>query len=136
LIAAIIAALLLALAPVYAPANFLSGTGVADAGRTGVTIEFAVAARSASWPVAGDVVSFRVGTTGVKARDLNSLWVANKCSQDGVLVYAEYLPVSDSLAGPFLLSWGGGTASCTAYVWKFPASETPLRGASMTYTAF
>jgi hypothetical protein len=35
LIAAIIAALLLALAPVYAPANFLSGTGVADAARGG-----------------------------------------------------------------------------------------------------
>jgi hypothetical protein len=137
LIAAIIAMVALAMSAVYRPAGFVAGVADADAAPTrGVTIAFANAARtSAGWPVAGDDVSFRVGTDGVKTRDLAKLWVANKCSQDGSLVYAQYLAVHNGQAGPFELSWGGGTASCTAYVWMFPSSESPLKGASMDYDA-
>ena len=71
------------------------------------------------------------------------LWVVNKCFLAGVLVNAEYHAVvwnaseATGGAGPFEI---GGvhvgqddipvpwvSDSCTAYVWKFPASETPER---------
>ena len=136
LIAAIVATVALALSAVYKPAGFVAGVDDAHAASRGVTIAFAnAAARTAGWPAAGDAVSFRIGTDGVKARDVNSLWVANKCSQNGKIVYTQYLAVHDGQAGTFDLSWGGGGASCTAYVWMFPNSETPLKGASMDYDA-
>jgi len=136
LIAAIVASL--AFAASLALGRAPAGAGSVLAGvRGGVTIAFANAAArtDSSWPAAGDSVSFRIGTDGVKARDVNKLWVANKCRQDGEVVYAQYLPVKDGLAGGFDLSWGGGAASCSAYVWMFPSSETPIRGASMSYDA-
>jgi len=79
-------------------------------------------------------VTFAV-TANVKERDLYSLWVANKCRQDGVGVYIEAQPVHSGLAGPFTLNWtGGGAAECTAWVWIFPDSGTALSGGSMTYS--
>jgi hypothetical protein len=136
LIAAIIAAIALSLSAVYKPAAFVAGVGNAQAARAGVSIAFANSAvATTSWPTVGDAVSFRVGTAGIKTGDIAKLWVANKCSQGGTVVYAQYLAVHDGLAGPFGLSWAGGGASCTAYVWMFPSSETPLKGASMSYTA-
>lgn len=95
-------------------------------------------------PRIGDQVSFLISAPSVKERDLYYLWVANKCSQDGTLVLAEYLPVEWTditqrvgNSGPFTLwstaEWTGGLVSCTTYVWKFPSSETPLKGASVTY---
>jgi hypothetical protein len=112
-------------------------------GKGGVTatIEFAntsgtFTAASATWPAKGDTVSFAVSASVHKERDLYLLWVANKCFQDGTIVYAEHHPVTDGLSGPFTLGWrGDGAAECTAYVWMFPDTETPLRGASMTYSA-
>ena len=136
LVAAIVATTALALSAVYKPAGFVSGLGDVDAGgRSGVTIALAGNARSSGdWPAAGDAVSFVVGTGPVKDRDLYKLWVANKCSQDGDVVYVEHEPVHDGKAGPFSLSFDGA-ASCRAYVWMFPNSEAPLKGASMAYDA-
>jgi hypothetical protein len=105
------------------------------AGHNTATIAFATAqALSESGPSWGDTVTFAV-TANVKERDLNSLWVANKCRQDGVAVYFEHQPVHFGLAGPFTLnSTGGRAAECTAYVWIFPDSGTALSGGSMNYS--
>jgi len=120
-----------------------SGSALAARGGNGdgtghntATIAFATTQTlsAESGPSAGDAVTFAV-TANVKERDLYSLWVANKCSQDGVSVYVQHLPVHSGLAGPFTPNWtGGGAAECTAYVWMFPDSETALRGGSMTYS--
>lgn len=100
------------------------------------TIAFATAQTMSaeSGPSAGDPVTFAV-TASVKERDLYRLWAANKCSQDGVVVYVQHQPVYSGLVGPFTLNWtGGGAAECTAYVWMFPDSETALSGGSMNYS--
>lgn len=97
-------------------------------------------ARTTSY-AAGQSMSFGVDPSGVKDRDLYTLWVANLCTQDGVNTYAEYQPVTYSSyrvgqAGPFTLSsvgWTGSPAQCTAFVWKFPDNYTPLAGATVTY---
>jgi hypothetical protein len=112
-------------------------------GKGGVTatIEFANAsgtftAASATWPAKGDTVSFAVSASVHKERDLYNLWVANKCSQNGVPVYQEYHGVLNGLSGPFTLDWpNGGAAECTAYVWIFPDPETAVAGGSMSYSA-
>jgi hypothetical protein len=136
LVAAIVATAALALSAVYRPAGFVAGLGDVDAGRPSVSISFASSARSGDgWPTAGSVVYFEVGTGSVKARDVPKLWVANKCRQGGDVVYAQYEPVHDGLAGPFAWSFDGA-ASCVAYVWMFPNSESPLRGGSMEYAAY
>jgi len=132
--------LLIAVASALMVSILASGSALAARGGNGggtphtATIAFATAqALSESGPGAGDSVTFAV-TANVKERDLYSLWVANKCSQDGVVVYVQHQPVYSGLAGPFTLNWtGGGAAECTAYVWMFPDSETALRGASMNY---
>jgi len=86
-----------------------------------------------SGPVAG---SFAITVSGGKANDAYSIWVAQKCYASGVVVSAVYLPVvwdqqttfpSTGSAGPFAAN---GT-TCTAYTWKYPASQTPL--ASVTF---
>ena len=85
-----------------------------------------------------DTVSFSVSRDIVKKKsDLYSLWVGNKCYVGGNLVSTEYQgvqwPISgDGYAGLFSLNSSRG-AECTAYVWKFPSSETPLKDASVTY---
>src|SRR5207247_4925253 len=79
-------------------------------------------------PVYGYGVIFRVAQKGYE--NPYNLWVANKCSQDGVVVSARYsaiywrdLPPTTGIAGPIALSWTGGSADCTAYVYRFPDIE-------------
>ncbi len=140
LIAALVAAVALFFSPVYAPAKFLAGTDNAFAGGRQVASIALVAptgaATTANWPAAGSQVSFSV-TANVKASDVYKLWVANQCFQDGTKVYAQYQAVQNWIAGPFTLSWGGGgTASCTAFVFTYPMTATPLSGGTTTYTAW
>ena len=92
-----------------------------------------LAASLGSWPSVGDSVSFAV-SANVKASDVYSLWVANYCYQDGVAVYQQFVPVQSGTAGPFTLSWSGGAASCTAYVFLFPNTASPLSGGSLSYS--
>lgn len=92
-----------------------------------------LAAIGPAWPSVGNYVSFSV-TANVKTNDVSSLWVANWCYQNGVAIYAQFLPVQSWVAGPFALSWSGGAASCNAYVFLFPYTHTPLSGGSLTYT--
>jgi hypothetical protein len=113
--------------------------GPAHAAKVSATISLAGQSGLAAAPHAGGTVSFAVSATAVKQSDLYYLWVANLCYQNGNLVSAKYLPVQNpgpnGLAGSFSLDWsGGGAAQCTAYVWMFPQSSTPLKGALMTYT--
>jgi hypothetical protein len=136
LVAAIIATVALAMSAVYKPAGFVAGVGEAQAAKVTASISFANAARTdGAWPANGDRVSFAVDTDVRKSSDLYKLWVANKCYQDGTLEYAEYQPVLDGVSGPFTLSWGDGGATCKAYVFLHPYTQTPLRGASMSYSA-
>lgn len=113
--------------------------GAAYAAKVSATISLAGQSSLPAAPAAGGTVSFAVSATAVKQSDLYYLWVANLCYQDGNLVSAKYLPVQhpgpNGLAGSFSLDWpGGGAAQCTAYVWMFPQSSTPLKGATMTYS--
>ena len=91
------------------------------------------ASTTSAWPSAGSTVSFTV-TANVKASSVPYLWVANWCYQDGVAVYAEFQGVQSWSAGPFTLSWNGGAAQCTAYVFLFPNTNTPLPGGTMSYS--
>jgi hypothetical protein len=135
LIAAILGLAALAMSAVYKPAGLIAGLDTVQAGRSTVSISFASQPRTdASWPSAGSAVYFSVGTGSVRDRDIPKLWVANKCSQDGELIYAQYEAVHDGLAGPFGLAFDG-SASCRAYVWMFPSSEAPLKSGSMEYVA-
>ena len=84
-------------------------------------------------------VTFTVTQQNYKNQYL--LWVANKCSLGGVLVNAEYQAVvwqsgeAVGSAGPFetsgvhvgsdLIPVPWASDSCTAYVWEYPASQTP-----------
>jgi len=114
--------------------------GPANAAKVSATISFAnKTGFAAAAPAAGGGVSFAVNASAVKQSDLYYLWVANLCYQNGNLVSAKYLAVQNpgpnGLAGEFKLDWaGGGAAQCTAYVWMFPQSSTPLKGASMNYS--
>ena len=88
-------------------------------------------------PVYGQNIVFRVTQEGVKSPYL--LWVANVCSQNGSAVSARYmaiywkdLPPANGTAGPFILSWTGGSADCTAYVYESPYKDEPL--ASFSYS--
>ena len=93
--------------------------------------------KPASTPVYGFGLTFKVTQKGYENPYL--FWVANKCSVNGILVSTRYMAVSwqnvpprAGTSGPFTLSWLGGSAACTAYVYESPNSETPL--ASMTYS--
>jgi len=138
----LIAAALAVMVSILASGSALAARGGngEGAGRNTATITFAttqtaLADSADSGPSRGDAVTFAV-TANLKERDLYRLWVANKCSQDGVVVYVQHQPVYSELAGPFTLNWtGGGAAECTAYVWMFPDSETALSGGSMNYSA-
>jgi hypothetical protein len=113
----------------------LAGKGGGGGGMNTATISFAGSSASATTlHKAGDLVGFAVNAN-VKDSDLYKLWVANRCSQNGTLVYAQDAPVYNGYAGEFTLAVpNGGAADCTAYVWLFPNSGSPLRGGSMTYS--
>ena len=82
--------------------------------------------------VTGDSVSFSVD---VSAKNIGSLWVANKCRVDGSLVSVQHQPVIDGVAGPFSLAAAAGGGECRAYAWEYPNSGSPIRGAELTYVA-
>jgi hypothetical protein len=107
----------------------------AEAARIRASIAFAGGDASATGvitPNAGQEVSFAVTAAVSKESDLYSLWVANKCFSGSSLISAEYQPVHSTVASGFTIP--AAATSCTAYAWQFPNSETPLRGASMTYS--
>jgi len=103
LVAAIIAGLLLALSPVYQPADFLAGTESAQAGRG-----------SGSITVPDGTFA---GTTTATVNPGGNAWVRGRCYQGGVLVYEEYVRVDASNQAVLTLgptpSWTGGDALCT-----------------------
>jgi len=143
LIVAIVAALVFAAAIVTL--GNPAGATDALAGRVVATIEFdSSTARTAGSPSFADSVGFRVDAQVSKDSDLYLLWVANKCYQGGKLVSVEYLPVKDAHAGEFTLgpapmnggpqgNWSSGAATCKSYVWMYPDTSKPIRGASMSY---
>jgi hypothetical protein len=121
---ALIAVLCFALSAV--PAFGAKGTG----GGNTATIAFAGAgAAPVAAPASGSQVSFAV-TANVKPTDVYNLWVSNVCSQNGVVVSAEYHPVQNWVAGSFTT----GGSQCTAMVTLFPDVWTALKGGSMTYS--
>jgi hypothetical protein len=78
----------------------------------------------------GDEVSFTV-TEPARA----SLWVSNRCYQDGAVVSSGSIAVVDNVAGPFSLTWdGGGAAECWTYTWAFPNASQPLRDTEFWYS--
>ena len=84
-------------------------------------------------------VTFAVTRSGGKANDAYKLWVANKCYANGEVVAAQYNAVTWYGGGEFPTTgkaegFSASGTSCTAYVWEFPSSETPLPRASTTYS--
>jgi hypothetical protein len=105
LIAAILAALLLALAPVYGPARTLTGAGVADAARVSGHI-------TVPDGVFGGTTTATVNPGGEK------VWVHARCWQDGTLVYEQYVKVDANNQAVLNLGptpmWTSGAADCDA----------------------
>ena len=108
--------------------------GVKGKPSTSGAITSSIISLNESSPRFGGTVSFTVNAD--PSTNIYILWAANKCSQGGVIVYAEYQPVQNGQAGPFTLSWAdGGAADCEAYVWLFPDPATPITDGLMTYSA-
>ena len=117
LVVAIIAAILVALSPVYAPARDLAGTGDAAATTSWIAIR-GTTALAASAPRLGAAVAFDAGYP----KTVRNPRVAVKCYQDGVLVYAEAGGVDESFVlGGGSSDWlrSGGSASCEADLFYF-----------------
>ena len=135
---AIIAAILLALSPVYKPADFLAGTGDAHAAaaKGDPWISLNEAARVAA-PSLGSTVSFSTGYP----KTVRNPRIEVLCSQDGRLVYGEAGGVDDSfLLGGGGSRWkdGGGSADCTANLFYFgwkAGTQTYVRLASTSFSA-
>jgi hypothetical protein len=124
LIAAIIAALLLALSPFYAPASTLVGSQGVDAAK----------------PVSGHLTIPDGIFTGTTTADANpggdNAWVMAECFQSGTVVYRQYVKVDANNQAVLRLgptpSWTSGGATCRAdegtFVkggrWKVLASTT------------
>lgn len=133
LVAAIVAALALALSPLYGPARTITGAGGADAARLAVTISLAGDARTSPDAVSGDV-AFEL-TRSASSDEV--LWVTNWCfDASGAVVERLDLPVRwgtsaslDGVAGPFATA---GT-DCTAYATWRPWQDRGIRGASVDY---
>jgi hypothetical protein len=104
LIAALLAALLLALAPLHGLAHSLTGAGVASAGR--VTGHISVPD--------GVFGGITIATTNPGG----DVWVYARCFQQGASVYAEVAPVGANNQATLTLGptprWTGGAATCTA----------------------
>ena len=120
LFAAIVAALALALGPVYAPAKLVAGGGIADAGRAGgntITIVGMSGASRVAATYGSDVTTY-----STLARDYYLVYVRVTCSQDGAGVYESWRNIKTgtwdtSGYATFSLSsssWTGGAADCTA----------------------
>jgi hypothetical protein len=106
LIAAIVAALALALSPLYGPARTITGAGGVDAGRGGHGII------SVPDGFFGGTVTATANPGGTDA------WARAFCYQDGQMVYGQYVVVNADNVATFRLGptqvWTGGYASCTA----------------------
>jgi hypothetical protein len=109
LVAAIIAGVLLALSPIYAPARDLAGTGDA------------AAARSSGHITVDGPVSYGGTTTATVNPGGTDVYVFVQCyapNMDGKYVYAAYSPVNSrnvASIGPLASAlWTSGGASCTA----------------------
>ena len=106
LIAAILAALLLALAPIYKPADTLVGTqdvGAAPRNSGHITVPDGVF---------GGTTEATVNPGG------DTIWVMAECWQNAQVVYRQYVKVGDDNVATLTLgptpSWQGGAASCSA----------------------
>ena len=103
IIVGIVAALLLALSPVFAPAEDLAGINGANArGGANITVPDGRFA----------------GTTTATLNPGGAVWAFAQCYQDGTLVYAQYVKNNSSNTATFTLGptpmWQGGAANCTA----------------------
>jgi hypothetical protein len=119
IIFAIIAALLLALSPIYEPADFLAGTRDARAAalKGDSWIRLNETARIAA-PSLGSTITFATGYP----KTVKNPRIEVLCSQDGRLVYGEAGGTSDSFllgGGGSLWKDGGGAAECTANLFFF-----------------
>lgn len=104
LIAGIVAALLLALSPVFKPAADLAGPQAVLAGRSG----------NISVPDG----AFAGTTTATVNPGGSGTWAYARCYQDGTLVYAQYVRANSDNQAMFTLGptpmWQSGAADCTA----------------------
>lgn len=102
IIVGIVAALLLALSPMFKPAEDLAGINGVNAGRGTITVPDGVYG----------------GTTTATLNPGGTVWAFAQCYQDGTLVYAQYVKASSTNTATFTLGptpmWQGGDADCTA----------------------
>jgi hypothetical protein len=103
IILGIVAALLLAMSPLFKPAADLAGiSGAAARGDAHITVPDGVFA----------------GTTTATLNPGGSTYAYARCYQDGTLVYAQYVRSTSSNTATFTLGptplWQGGAANCTA----------------------
>ncbi len=140
LVAALIAALLLALSPVYKPADFLAGADRAAAAQK----------TSPSWielnqPVGAAATAVRLGSTVTFAtgypKTVKNPRIEVLCYQDGSLVYGEAGGVTDTFqlgGGGSLWLSGGGSAECVANLFYFgwkAGTQTYNKLASTSFAA-
>jgi hypothetical protein len=115
---AIIAAILLALAPVYKPADVLVGTGSVGAHGTSWIELSQVTSAASTRPALGSTVSFDTGYP----KSTKNPRIEVLCYQGGALVYGEAGGVNDSFllgGGGSLWKDGGGSADCMANLFYF-----------------
>lgn len=103
-VALILAALFLALSPIYRPAGTLSGTTGVDAGARGtITVPDGI---------------FAGTTTGTINPGGSDIWAMAECYQNGTIVYRQYVKNNAENTVTFTLgptpSWYGGAAECIA----------------------
>jgi hypothetical protein len=122
---AIIAAILMTLAPIYRPANFLAGT------------DRAMAAKNAGTSAGISVPDTTFGGTSVAVAGAGK-WIYATCYQYGQLVYGQYKQVD--LTGHAVLgyfgptpTWSGGSAECTAQEGTWSRNGRWRGGASTTF---
>lgn len=103
-IALIIAIVLVALSPFYAPASTLSGTTGVDAGGRGV--------------ISVPDGTFGGTTTATLNPGGSDIWAMAECYQNGTIVYRQYVRNSAENTATFTLgptpSWLAGAADCLA----------------------
>jgi len=102
IIVGIVAALLLALAPIFSPAEDLAGISGANArGGSHITVP-----------------DGRFAGTTTATLNPGGTWALAQCYQGGTLVYAQYVKSTPDNTATFTLGptpmWQGGAANCTA----------------------
>lgn len=84
---------------------------------------------------AGASVNMSVTASGY---DRYALWVANWCKSGSVAVSGQFAPVQwssvgSTAQGSVAFETPAGVDSCTAYVFQYPTTHTPLKGSTVTY---